>query len=63
MLYHILAVGDVVMEPGSAIWSGTCVPSRKWKAIDFTVVKRRECRRSGADPRQAERIYDAGATW
>ena len=28
MLYHILAVGDVVMEPGSAIWSGTCVPSR-----------------------------------
>lgn len=38
MLYHILAVGDVVMEPGLRHLERHLRPLQKWKAIDFTVV-------------------------
>ena len=38
MEYHILAVGDVVMEPGLRHLERHLRPLQKWKAIDFTVV-------------------------
>ena len=38
MLYHILAVGDVVMEPGLRHLERHLRPLQKWKTIDFTVV-------------------------
>ena len=37
MLYHILAVGDVVMEPGLRHLERHLRPLQKWKTIDFTV--------------------------
>ena len=38
MLYHILAVGDVVGEPGLRHLEKNLRPLQKLKAIDFTVV-------------------------
>ena len=51
MLYHILAVGDVVMEPGLRHLERHLRPLQKWKTIDFTVVNGENAARSGADPR------------
>ena len=61
MLYHILAVGDVVMEPGLRHLERHLRPLQKWKAIDFTVVNGENAAGVGLTADQAERIYDAGA--
>ena len=61
MLYHILAVGDVVGEPGLDHLERTLRPLKKLKNIDFTVVNGENAASVGLTPRQAERIYDAGA--
>ena len=61
MLYHILAVGDVVMEPGLRHLERHLRPLQKWKAINFTVVNGENAAGVGLTRDQAERIYDAGA--
>ena len=61
MLYHILAVGDVVGEPGLSHLEKTLRPLKKMKDIAFTVVNGENAASIGLTPQQAERIYDAGA--
>ena len=61
MEYHILAVGDVVMEPGLRHLERHLRSLQKWKAIDFTVVNGENAAGVGLTRDQAERIYDAGA--
>ncbi len=61
MLYHVLAVGDVVSEPGLAHLEKTLRPLKKLKNIAFTVVNGENAAAVGLTPEQAERIYDAGA--
>lgn len=61
MLYHILAVGDVVGEPGLSHLEKTLRPLKKFKDIAFTVVNGENAASVGLTPQQAERIYDAGA--
>ena len=61
MEYHILAIGDVVGEPGLSHLERTLRPLKKLKHIDFTVVNGENAASIGLTPRQAERIYDAGA--
>ena len=61
MLYHILAIGDVVGEPGLDHLERTLRSLKKLKNIDFTVVNGENAASVGLTPRQAERIYDAGA--
>ena len=48
MEYHILAVGDVVMEPGLRHLERHLRPLQKWKAIDFTVVNGENARGGAA---------------
>ena len=61
MVYHILAVGDVVMEPGLRCLERHLRPVQKLKGIDFTVVNGENAAGVGLTREQAERIYDAGA--
>ena len=61
MLYHILAVGDVVGEPGLSHLEKTLRPLKKLKGIAFTVVNGENAASVGLTPQQAQRIYDAGA--
>lgn len=61
MLYHILAVGDVVGEPGLRHLEKTLRPLQKLKNIHFTVVNGENASGVGLTPDQARRIYDAGA--
>ena len=58
MLYHILAVGDVVMEPGLRHLERHLRPLQKWKAINFTVVNGENAAGVGLT---RDRIDDAGA--
>ena len=53
MLYHILAVGDVVMEPGLRHLERHLRPLQKWKTIDFTVVNGENARFSTLPMRQS----------
>lgn len=61
MLYHILAVGDVVMEPGLRHLEKHLRQVQKLKGIDFTVVNGENASGVGLTEEQAWRIYDAGA--
>ena len=61
MLVHILAVGDVVGEPGLKHLERTLRPLQKLKNITFTVVNGENASGVGLTPEQAWRIYDAGA--
>ena len=61
MEYHILAVGDVVMEPGLRCLERHLRPVQRLKGIDFTVVNGENAAGVGLTREQAERIYDAGA--
>ena len=61
MLYHILAVGDVVGEPGLRHLEKVLRPLQKLKDISFTVVNGENASGVGLTREQAERIRDAGA--
>ena len=61
MLIHILAVGDVVGEPGLKHLERTLRPLQKLKKISFTVVNGENASGVGLTPDQAWRMYDAGA--
>jgi len=61
MLYHILAVGDVVGEPGLRHLEKVLRPLQKLKDISFTVVNGENASGVGLTRDQAERMRDAGA--
>lgn len=61
MLYHILAVGDVVGEPGLRHLEKVLRPLQRLKDISFTVVNGENASGVGLTRDQAERIRDAGA--
>ena len=61
MLYRVLAVGDVVGEPGLKHLERHLRSLQKLKQIDFTVVNGENASGVGLTPEQAWRIYDAGA--
>ena len=61
MQYHILAVGDVVGEPGLRYLERNLRPLQKLKQIHFTVVNGENAAGVGLTPEQAGRIRDAGA--
>ena len=61
MQYHILAVGDVVGEPGLRHLEKNLRPLQKFKQVHFTVVNGENAAGVGLMPEQAERIRDAGA--
>jgi len=61
MLFSILAVGDVVGEPGLRHLEKHLRSLKKLKNISFTVVNGENASEVGLTPEQAWRIYDAGA--
>lgn len=61
MLYRVLAVGDIVGEPGLKHLERHLRSLQKLKKIDFTVVNGENASGVGLTPDQAWRIYDAGA--
>lgn len=61
MIYRILAIGDVVGEPGLAHLERSLRPLKKWKDVHFTVVNGENAAVTGVTPEQVERIYAAGA--
>ncbi len=61
MIYHILAVGDVVGEQGLAHLERSLRPLKRLKDIHFTVVNGENAAVTGVTPDQVERIYAAGA--
>ena len=61
MEVHILAIGDVVGDGGLAWLEKSLRPLQRFKGIDFTVVNGENAAGVGLTPRQAERIYSAGA--
>lgn len=61
MIYHILAIGDVVGEQGLAHLEQNLRPLKRLKDIHFTVVNGENASAVGITPGQAERMYAAGA--
>jgi len=61
LIYHVLAIGDVVGEEGLEHLRQNLRAIKKWKAIDFTVVNGENASVTGATPRQIEMLYEAGA--
>ena len=61
MLMNILAVGDIVGEPGLKHLERHLRSLQKLKNISFTVVNGENASGVGLTPEQAWRIYDAGA--
>lgn len=61
MIYHILAVGDVVGEQGLAHLEASLRPLKKLKDIHFTVVNGENAAVAGVTAEQTARIYAAGA--
>ena len=63
MIYHILAVGDVVGEPGLTHLERSLRPLKKLKGIHFTRGQRGERRRRGILPDQVDGCTRPGPTW
>ena len=61
MLLNILAVGDVVGEGGQDILSRRLRGLKEEHDVHFTVVNGENCSGVGILPRQAQRLFDAGA--
>ncbi len=61
MIYHILAIGDVVGEQGLEHLERHLRTLKKLKDIHFTVVNGENASGVGITPEQAERLYRAGA--
>ncbi len=61
MLFHLLAVGDVVGESGLDFLARHLRPLKRLKGIDFVVVNGENASGRGILPRQAQAILDAGA--
>lgn len=61
MNINVLAVGDVVGEPGLSFLEKRLRGIKRHYAIDFTVVNGENASGVGITPQQAERILDAGA--
>ena len=61
MLYHILAVGDVVGEEGLRHLSRHLRSVKKMKDIAFTVVNAENIAGNGLTREQAEDVFAAGA--
>ena len=61
MVYHILAVGDVVGEQGLEHLERHLRSLKRLKDIHFTVVNGENASGTGITDQQADRIYQAGA--
>ena len=61
MLYRILAIGDVVGEPGLRHLEKVLPPLQKLKGVHFTVVNGENASGVGLTREQAERMRSAGA--
>ena len=61
MIYHILAIGDVVGEQGLRHLEKNLRPLKRWKDIHFIVVNGENAAVTGVTPDQVERLYAAGA--
>ena len=61
MLVHILAVGDVCGEPGLQFLEGNLRRVKKEYNISFAVVNGENANVVGITPKQADRIFAAGA--
>ena len=61
MIYHILAIGDVVGEQGLAHLEKNLRPLKKLKDIHFTVVNGENAAVTGVTAEQIDRLYAAGA--
>ena len=59
MIYHILAVGDVVGEQGLAHLERSLRPLKRLKDIHFTVVNGENAAVTGVTPDQVERLPGA----
>ena len=61
MEFRLLAVGDVVGQPGLTCLSRRLRGLRKERRVDFCVVNGENANGVGLFPRQADLIFDAGA--
>ena len=61
MLYHILAIGDVTSEAGTAHLAKHLRQIKKLKSIDFTVINGENISGTGLTPAQADDLFAAGA--
>lgn len=61
MLFHLLAVGDVVGQGGLAFLERHLRSLKTLHSVDFTVVNGENASGVGVTPRQAQAILDAGA--
>ena len=61
MEFRLLAVGDVVGQPGLTCLSRRLRRLRKERRVDFCVVNGENANGVGLFPRQADLIFDAGA--
>ncbi len=61
MIYHILAIGDVVGEQGLEHLCCHLRSVKKLKDIHFTVVNGENAAGTGVMPQQVQALYDAGA--
>ena len=61
MKFKILAIGDIVGQPGLRCLNKHLRKLKKDKGIDFCVVNGENAAMTGLTPTQAEEIFDAGA--
>lgn len=61
MLYHILAIGDVTSEDGTAHLARHLRQIKKVKDIHFTVINGENISGVGVTPQQADDLFAAGA--